>query len=160
LSGGVRYAGPADVLFSFAGLADQQLTGPIAVAADFGGRLIAPRLNGLVRANALTYENETFGTRLTQMRLDGRFTNDRLEIRDFSGRAGNGTVQAGGTVGLAAESGYPMNIAVKPSTLLLIQPLARIPVLLVVSGANQPHVHPRSGGAAMHRGPHRSLSGA
>ena len=113
LGGGIRYAGPADVLFSFAGLADQQLTGPIAVAADFSGRLAAPRLNGLVRANALTYENETFGTRLTQMRLDGRFTNDRLEIRDFSGRAGNGTVQASGSVGLAAESGYPMNIAVK-----------------------------------------------
>ena len=113
LGGGIRYAGPADVLFSFAGLADQQLTGPIAVATDFSGRLAAPRLNGLVRANALTYENETFGTRLTQMRLDGRFTNDRLEIRDFSGRAGNGTVQASGSVGLAAESGYPMNIAVK-----------------------------------------------
>lgn len=113
LGGGIRYAGPADVLFSFAGLADQQLTGPIAVAADFSGRLTAPRLNGLVRANALTYENETFGTRLTQMRLDGRFTNDRLEIRDFSGRAGDGTVQASGSVGLAAESGYPMNIAVR-----------------------------------------------
>ncbi|HWV13208.1 MAG TPA: translocation/assembly module TamB domain-containing protein, partial [Sphingobium sp.] len=113
LGGGIRYAGPADVLFSFSGLADQQLIGPIAVAADFSGRLTAPRLDGLVRANALTYENETFGTRLTQMRLDGRFTNDRLEIRDFSGRAGDGTVQASGSVGLAAESGYPMDIAVK-----------------------------------------------
>ena len=38
LSGGIRYAGPADVPFSFAGLADQQLTGPLAIAADFGGR--------------------------------------------------------------------------------------------------------------------------
>jgi translocation and assembly module TamB len=113
LGGGIRYAGPADVLFSFAGLADQQLTGGIAVAADFGGRLGAPRLNGVVRANALTYDNETFGTRVTQMRLDGRFTNDRLDIRDFSGRAGDGTVQASGTVGLAADSGFPMNIAVK-----------------------------------------------
>ncbi|MGC4251908.1 MAG: translocation/assembly module TamB domain-containing protein, partial [Sphingobium sp.] len=113
LGGGIRYAGPADVLFSFAGLADQRLDGPIAVAADFGGRMNAPRINGLVRANALTYENETFGTRVTQMRLDGRFTNDRLEIRDFSGRAGDGTVQASGTVGLAADSGFPMNIAVK-----------------------------------------------
>ncbi|MEA3388089.1 MAG: translocation/assembly module TamB domain-containing protein, partial [Pseudomonadota bacterium] len=113
LSGGIRYAGPADVLFSFAGLADQQLTGGLALAADFGGRLGAPRLNGVVRANALTYENETFGTRVTQMRLDGRFTNDRFDIRDFSGRAGDGTVQASGTVGLAADSGFPMNIAVK-----------------------------------------------
>ena len=113
LGGGIRYSGPADVLFSFAGLADQQLTGGLAVAADFSGRLTAPRVNGIARANALTYENETFGTRVTQMKLDGRFTNDRLDIRDFSGRAGDGTVQASGTVGLAAESGFPMNIAVK-----------------------------------------------
>jgi len=113
LGGGIRYAGPADVLFSFAGLADQQLTGGLAVAADFSGRLSAPRVNGLMRANALTYENETFGTRVTQMRLDGRFTNDRLELRDFSGRAGDGTVQASGTVGLAADSGFPMDIAIK-----------------------------------------------
>ena len=113
LGGGIRYAGPADVLFSFAGLADQQLTGGLAVAADFSGRLSAPRLNGVVRANSLTYENESFGTRVTQMRLDGRFTNDHLEIRDFSGRAGDGTVQATGDVGLAADSGFPMNIAIK-----------------------------------------------
>ncbi|MDO7836506.1 translocation/assembly module TamB domain-containing protein [Sphingobium sp. HBC34] len=113
LGGGIRYAGPADVLFSFAGIADQQLTGGLAVAADFSGRLADPRLNGVVRANALTYENETFGTRVTQMKLDGRFTNDHLEIRDFSGRAGDGTVQASGNVGLAAASGFPMDIAVK-----------------------------------------------
>jgi translocation and assembly module TamB len=113
LGGGIRYAGPADVLFSFAGLAGQQLTGGIAVAADFAGRPTAPSLNGIVRANNLTYENEAFGTKVTQMRLDGRFTNDRLELRDFSGRAGSGAVQASGTIGLAADAGYPMNIAVK-----------------------------------------------
>ncbi|PZU60361.1 MAG: hypothetical protein DI554_14715, partial [Sphingobium sp.] len=105
LGGGIRYAGPADVLFSFAGLADQRLSGGIAVAADFGGRLTAPQLNGLVRANALTYDNTSFGTRVTQMKLDGRFTNDRLDIRDFSGRAGNGTVQATLAITNSAENG-------------------------------------------------------
>lgn len=143
LGGGIRYAGPADVLFSFAGLADQQLTGPIAVAADFGGRLTAPRLNGLVRANALTYENETFGTRVTQMRLDGRFTNDRLDLRDFSGRAGDGTVQASGTVGLAAESGYPMDIAVKLDRARLARSEA---ITSVVSGTLAITNSPANGG--------------
>ncbi|CAN5190827.1 translocation/assembly module TamB domain-containing protein [soil metagenome] len=112
LSGGIRYNGPADVLFSLAGQADQQLTGGIAVAADFSGRADNPRFNGLVRANALTYENETFGTQVTNMRLDGRFTNDRLEIRQFSGRAGEGTVQASGTVSLSSANGFPMNIKI------------------------------------------------
>lgn len=146
LGGGIRYAGPADVLFSFAGLADQQLTGPIAVAADFGGRLTAPRLNGIVRANALTYENETFGTRVTQMRLDGRFTNDRLDLRDFSGRAGDGTVQASGSVGLAAESGYPMNIAVKLDRARLARSEA---ITSVVSGTLAITNSPANGGLIM-----------
>lgn len=113
LGGGVRYSGPADVLFSFAGQADQQLSGPMALAADFSGRLNDPRLNGLIRADALAYENETFGTRVTNMRLDGRFTNDRLELRDFSGRAGEGTVKASGTISLAAASGFPMDVKVQ-----------------------------------------------
>ncbi|MET0371715.1 MAG: translocation/assembly module TamB domain-containing protein [Sphingobium sp.] len=143
LGGGIRYAGPADVLFSFAGQADQQLTGGIAVAADFNGRLSAPRLNGIARANALTYENETFGTRITQMKLDGRFTNDRLEIRDFSGRAGDGTVQASGNVGLAADSGFPMAIAVKLERARLARSEA---ITSVVSGTIDITNSPAAGG--------------
>ncbi|PNB32771.1 hypothetical protein C1X73_38420, partial [Pseudomonas sp. FW305-130] len=80
-------------LFSFAGLSRQQLSGPIAVAADFAGTVDAPQLTGLLRADSLTYDNEVYGTRLTQMKLAGRFTNDRLEITQLSARAGEGTVQ-------------------------------------------------------------------
>jgi translocation and assembly module TamB len=143
LGGGIRYAGPADVLFSFAGLADQQLTGGLAVAADFSGKLTDPRINGIARANALTYENETFGTRITQMRLDGRFTNDHLELRDFSGRAGDGTVQASGNVGLAADSGFPMNIAVKLDRARLARSEA---ITSVVSGTMAITNDPATGG--------------
>ncbi|KQM56920.1 MULTISPECIES: translocation/assembly module TamB domain-containing protein [unclassified Sphingomonas] len=110
LSGGIRYNGPAGVLFSFAGLADQQLSGPIGLAADFGGRVQAPQLTGVVRANNLTYENEALGTRLTNVGIDGRFTNDRFELTQFRARAGEGTVNAQGTVGLASNSGFPIDI--------------------------------------------------
>ena len=44
LAGGIRYVGPAEVLWSFSGIADQQLSGPIGVAADFGGRLDTPSI--------------------------------------------------------------------------------------------------------------------
>lgn len=110
LSGGIRYNGPAGVLFSFAGLADQQLSGPIGLAADFGGRVQSPQLTGIVRANNLTYENETLGTRLTNLGINGRFTNDRFELTQLRARAGEGTVAAQGTVGLAADSGFPIDI--------------------------------------------------
>ncbi|UVO52047.1 translocation/assembly module TamB domain-containing protein [Sphingomonas sp. SUN019] len=110
LSGGIRYNGPSGVLFSFAALPEQQLSGPIAVAADFGGRVAAPRLNGLIRADNLTYDNETYGTRLSQMQLAARFTNDRLEITRLQAKAGSGTVSAKGYVSLSSEQGYPLQI--------------------------------------------------
>lgn len=110
LSGGIRYNGPASVLWSLTGIADQQLTGPVGVAADFGGRLDQPQLTGVVRANALGYVNETYGTRISNIRLNGRFTNDRLEISEFAGQAGEGTVNGSGSVGLSAAAGYPVDL--------------------------------------------------
>lgn len=110
LSGGIRYNGPAGVLFSFAGLTDQQLSGPIGIAADFSGRVQAPRLTGVVRANNLTYENEALGTRLTRMQIDGRFNNDRFELVTLNARAGEGSLSAKGSVGLAADSGFPIDV--------------------------------------------------
>ncbi|MHA6722951.1 translocation/assembly module TamB domain-containing protein [Sphingomonas sp. RS2018] len=110
LSGGIRYNGPAGVLFSLGGFTGQQLSGTIGIAADFGGRLSAPALNGVVRANSLTYDNENYGTRLSNMRIAGRFTNDRFELTELTARAGEGTVSAQGSVGLAAASGFPIDI--------------------------------------------------
>jgi translocation and assembly module TamB len=110
LSGGIRYNGPAAVLFSLSGLANQQLTGPIAVAADFSGQLSAPRVNGLIRADNLTYDNETYGTRLTNLALRGRFNNDRFDLTSLTTRAGDGSLTAQGSVGLAADSGFPIDV--------------------------------------------------
>ncbi|WP_174279946.1 translocation/assembly module TamB domain-containing protein, partial [Sphingomonas bacterium] len=109
LGGGIRYNGPSAVLFSLAALPNQSLSGPIAVAADFGGRVSAPRLNGLIRADNLTYDNETFGTRLSQLKLAGRFTNDRLDLTQLNARAGNGSLSAQGSIGFAADSGFPID---------------------------------------------------
>ena len=110
LRGGIRYNGPSAVLFSLAGLKGQQLSGPVAVAADFNGLVRQPGLNGLIRADDLTYTNETYGTRLTRMRVAGRFTSDRLELTQLDARAGDGTVQAQGTIGLAAAQGFAIDI--------------------------------------------------
>ncbi|TPG12810.1 translocation/assembly module TamB domain-containing protein [Sphingomonas oligophenolica] len=113
LSGGIRYNGPSATLFSLAALPNQQLSGPIAVAADFSGRVSAPQLTGLIRADNLTYDNETYGTRLSQMKIAARFTNDRLVLNSLTARAGDGTVQAQGSVGLAADSGFPVDVTAK-----------------------------------------------
>jgi translocation and assembly module TamB len=90
-----------------------QLSGPIGVAADFSGRVQSPQLTGVVRANNLTYVHETYGTRITQLALQGRFTSSELQIARLSGRAGQGTISGTGTVGFASAAGYPIDIRLK-----------------------------------------------
>ncbi|KPL66902.1 hypothetical protein SZ64_01590 [Erythrobacter sp. SG61-1L] len=113
LGGGIRYNGPASVLFSLAALPDQHLTGVIGVAADFSGRAQTPSLTGVVRADDLTYVNDAYGTRLTKMRLRGTFTDDRLEVTELSANAGGGTVSGSGFVSLSSEKGYPLQLDLK-----------------------------------------------
>ena len=109
LSGGIRYNGPAAVPFSLAGLSNQQLDGPIGIAADFSGKVEQPRLTGVVRATNLTYENENFGTRLTNLKIDGQFSNDQFILNSLTATAGEGTVNAQGQMSLSAANGYPLN---------------------------------------------------
>lgn len=111
LSGGFRYNGPASTLFSIAALPDQDLRGPIGVAADFSGRVRTPVLTGVVRANNLVYENNSYGTRLTNMRVRGTFANDRLEVTELTARAGDGTISGQGFVSLSSAKGYPLQLA-------------------------------------------------
>ncbi|MET0307738.1 MAG: translocation/assembly module TamB domain-containing protein [Sphingomonas sp.] len=110
LSGGIRYNGPAALPFSLAGLSNQQLTGPVGIAADFAGQVRAPVLTGIVRGENLTYDNESYGTRLTKLKIDGRFSNDEFILDQASATAGDGTVTAQGRVGLSADNDFPMTI--------------------------------------------------
>jgi translocation and assembly module TamB len=111
LGGGIRYNGPADTLYSFFGPADQHVSGPVAVAADFSCSVSDPCLQGVVRGKDMVYENQTYGTRLTNMTVAGRFTGNRLEIEQLTAKAGDGIVQAKGFISLASADGYPMNIS-------------------------------------------------
>lgn len=111
LGGGIRYNGPADTLYSFFGPANQHVSGPVAVAADFSCSVSDPCLQGVVRGKDMVYENQTYGTRLTNMVVAGRFTGNRLEIEQLTAKAGDGTVQAKGFISLASADGYPMNIS-------------------------------------------------
>ncbi|WP_068876935.1 MULTISPECIES: translocation/assembly module TamB domain-containing protein [unclassified Phenylobacterium] len=110
LSGGVRYDGPAGVLWAMTGIAGHDVSGPIIVAADFGGQLRRPTLSGVIRGETLRYENPTYATVVSGIAVRGRFTQSRLEITSLTGRAGSGSVAARGWVGLDAAAGFPMDI--------------------------------------------------
>ncbi|MEO7248394.1 MAG: translocation/assembly module TamB domain-containing protein, partial [Novosphingobium sp.] len=111
LGGGIRYNGPADTLWSFGGLTDQSLSGQLAVGADFSGRVQDPQLTGIVRGEGLTYQNQTFGTRLTDMVLSGHFVGNRLQVDQLAATAGAGKLTAQGSISVAAAQGYPMDMA-------------------------------------------------
>lgn len=112
LAGGLRYNGPAETLLSLAPQPDHSLSGPIGVAADFSCRVSAPCLSGVIRGNNLVYENAVYGTRLTGLAVNGRFSGSQLEVASLTARAGPGTVVARGRIGLAGAEGYPMDLAI------------------------------------------------
>jgi translocation and assembly module TamB len=113
ISGGIRYNGPAEVLWTLTGIGGQTLAGPIAIGADFSGRVNAPQVTGVIRSSALRYENEAYGTTITNIAIDGRFTQSQFQLNSFSGKAGPGTIQAAGSVGIDAAGGFPINITAK-----------------------------------------------
>lgn len=113
LGGGIRYNGPADTLFSFAGQSGQSVSGPIGVGADFSCKLSDPCLNGVVMGKDMVYENEAYGTRLSKLNFSGKFTGNALELNSLTATAGSGTVSASGRISLAADAGYPMDLTVK-----------------------------------------------
>jgi translocation and assembly module TamB len=112
LSGGIRYNGPAETAWSFSGQASQALVGAMAIGVDFSGRVQQPQLTGIVRGENLTYENQNFGTRLTNLAVAAKFAGDRIQIEQFAATAGSGKVSGQGYLSLASESGYPIDLAV------------------------------------------------
>lgn len=112
LAGGIRYGGPAEVLWALTGIAGQELSGPIAIAADFSGRVDQPRLTGTIRANALRYANQAYGTVIRDIAVQGNFTQSQLQLTSLTGRAGDGTIAANGIIGLDAASGFPAKVDV------------------------------------------------
>src|SRR3546814_13836193 len=58
----------------------------------------------------MTYENQTYGTKLTYIVVNGRFTGNRLEIEQLPAKAGVGTVQAKGSVSLHSAAGPSLTI--------------------------------------------------
>lgn len=110
LAGGIRYNGPAGLLFSLAALPEQRMSGGLGVAADFAGSAQSPILKGVVRSENLSYFHDGFGTRLTKMRIRGGFAGEILTINELSAKAGEGSVTGQGTISLSSALGYPLQL--------------------------------------------------
>ena len=49
----LRYAGPADTLWRLSGVEVFDLSGPVAIGADIGGRLVDPQIRETLRSLGL-----------------------------------------------------------------------------------------------------------
>ena len=95
----LRYAGPADTLWRLSGTEIFDLTGPVAIGADIGGRLVDPTIRGSVRTSSARIESAVTGTLLEQLQADGRFDGSRLIFSRLAGTTpGGGAVEGSGTV--------------------------------------------------------------
>ena len=98
----VRYQGPVDTLWRLSGVELFDLSGPIAIGADIGGRLIDPVIRGSLRAQGARIESAVTGTVVDQLQASGRFSGSRLALSEISGvTPGGGSIRGRGTIDFA-----------------------------------------------------------
>lgn len=117
----VRYDGPADTLWRLTAIEFFDLSGPIAIGGDIGGKLNDPRIRGAMRAKGARIESPVTGTVLTNVLATGQFSGSKLVISDFAADAGkDGRVVGRGTFDFAAVNGFGMDLSVQAANAVII----------------------------------------
>jgi translocation and assembly module TamB len=95
----LRYSGPADTLWRLTGSEIVDMSGPLAVGADIGGRLSNPVIRGSLRTQNARLESQVTGMVVDQIAADAHFSGPQLIFTQIAGRtSGGGTVSGNGSV--------------------------------------------------------------
>ncbi|MEO6225740.1 MAG: translocation/assembly module TamB domain-containing protein [Sphingomicrobium sp.] len=98
----VRYSGPADSLWRLTGSEVLDMSGPLAIGADFGGTVSDPVIRGVVRTTNARLESAVTGMVIDQVSSDARFSGPQLIFSKISGRtAGGGSIEGKGAITFA-----------------------------------------------------------
>ncbi len=117
----LRYDGPADILWRLTGVETIDLSGPVAIGADVGGRLNDPAIRGSLRTTGARLESAVTGTVVTGLQATGRFDGSRLVIDRYAGATPKGgTVSGRAAFDLAAARGFGMDIAIDARQAVLL----------------------------------------
>lgn len=117
----LRYSGPADTLWRLTGIQQFDLSGPVAIAADIGGRLSDPSIRGSLRSTNARLESSTSGTVLTNVDASGRFGGSRLVIERMTATAGQGgTVSGTGAFDFGTQRGVGMDLQMTAQNAVLL----------------------------------------
>ena len=99
----LRYTGPADTLWRLTGSEVLDMSGPLAVGADIGGRLADPVIHGSLKTQNARLESAVTGMVITNVASQARFSGPQLIFSQISGQTpGNGTVTGGGSITFSA----------------------------------------------------------
>jgi translocation and assembly module TamB len=112
-SGGLRYDGPADVLWGLGGVGGPTLSGPVALGLDVAGRGDAPQLTGVIRGQGLRFADPASGAVIDHMDVAGAFKGSRLDLTQLTARAGQGTLEASGFADVSQAGGFPLDLKIK-----------------------------------------------
>jgi translocation and assembly module TamB len=97
-----RYNGPADTLWRLSGTEIFDLSGPLSVGADIGGRLTAPVIRGSLRTQNARLESAVTGMVIDQLATQARFSGPQLIFTQMTGRtSGGGSLSGRGTATFA-----------------------------------------------------------
>ena len=116
----LRYAGPADTLWRLSGVETFDLSGPIAVGADIGGRLVDPQIRGSIKADGARLESPVTGAVIERIQAQGRFAGPKLVLSQLSGSTpGGGSISGSGTVDFTGgKAGMDLNFNANRARLL------------------------------------------
>jgi translocation and assembly module TamB len=95
----LRYVGPADTLWRLSGTEVIDLSGPLSVGADIGGRLSNPVIRGSLKTQGARLESAVTGMVVDQLSSEARFSGPQLIFSQISGKtSGGGSLSGNGNV--------------------------------------------------------------
>ena len=116
----LRYAGPADTLWRLTGSEIIDMSGPLAVGADIGGRLANPVIRGSLKTANGRLESQVTGMVIDHLVTQARFSGPQLIFSQIAGQTvGGGTVSGNGSVTFSGGKTL-LNLAFNASQALLL----------------------------------------
>ena len=95
----LRYAGAADTLWRLTGSEILDLSGPVAIGADIGGRLVDPQIRGSLRTQTARLSSSVTGMAIDNLQSEARFSGPRLIFSRIAGQTPDGgSISGSGSV--------------------------------------------------------------
>jgi translocation and assembly module TamB len=116
----LRYAGPADTLWRLTGSEVLDMSGPLAVGADVGGRLADPQIRGSLRTQDGRLESQVTGMVIDHVASQAHFSGPQLIFSQIGGQTVNGgSISGSGSVTFSGGKTL-MNLSFNASQALLL----------------------------------------